>query len=249
MRALPSAGHSSRVPGWRQDWEQNVQKNSLICFESIPLVGPQFSQPGREGMGCVCWGSPPPLRGPHCPPAMVWGIRGLLGSEQSPPNPQPPEGAKLGQNRGSEAPPPGPPPLCVDPAGPGGSCPGPSRPPLPAWVLSSAPLTERLDMAPCGAMTCPFYGYIAHLPWAQRKACHVSPKLRRTGVPSAPSVGSRQARSNQAEEADPVHTWCGVLPRADTVAPRPRPGPRPDPRLGKTRPADQSSDQRPPVGA
>lgn len=188
MRALPSAGHSSRVPGWRQDWEQNVQKNSLICFESIPLVGPQFSQPGREGMGCVCWGSPPPLRGPHCPPAMVWGIRGLLGSEQSPPNPQPPEGAKLGQNRGSEAPPPGPPPLCVDPAGPGRLLP---------WAFASA--APRLGTVLCPADGAPRRGPLRG---------HDLPLLR---VHRPPTLGSAKGLScvpKAAEDRGAFRSLC-----------------------------------------
>lgn len=192
-------------------------------------------------------GLPSPSERPSLPASHGLGHQGPPGLRAESPEPPAPRGSKARAEqrlRGSA-----PRPSAWTPRDLGGSCPGPSRLPLPAWVLSSAPLTERLDVAPCGAMACPFCGHIAHLPWAQRKACHVSPKLRRTGVPSAPSAGSRQARSNQAEEADPVHTWRGVLPRADTVAPRPRPGSRPDPHLGETRPADQSSDQRPPVGA
>lgn len=68
-------------------------------------------------------------------------------------------------------------------------------------------------------------------------------------MPSAPSAGGRQAPSDQVEEATPVHTWRGGPPGGGTTAPRPQPDPCPDARPGRTRPADQSSGQRPPVRA
>lgn len=68
-RALrPPAGHSRPMPGWGRDWGQSVQKNSLICFESIAHIWPSVFPAWPSGHRAAVGWSPPTSGTPRRPP-------------------------------------------------------------------------------------------------------------------------------------------------------------------------------------